>query len=299
MFTLHKAVTSLRTKTSIEFGMAAAVPGGGRQLNPQESWPLDVNAGTTGGRVWARTGCNFDGSGRGNCQTGDCGGLLQCQAYGVPPNTLAEFGLNQFQNLDFFDMSLVDGFNVPMDFSPMSNGCTRGIRCTVDIIGQCPNELKAPGGCNNPCTVFKTDEYCCNSGSCGPTTFSKFFKDRCQDAYSYPKDDATSTFTCPGGTNYKTAADGAVHVSREGSKDGLNVSEENIGSSKDEEHAPKVGFRNDDSDTETLATRTRRVKQRAQKKVHPLNVDTSTKLSSQTEENSTSKSRQPKESLKQ
>ncbi|PSS09557.1 Thaumatin-like protein, partial [Actinidia chinensis var. chinensis] len=105
--------------------------------------------------------------------------------------------------LDFFDISLVDGFNVPMEFSPTSDGCTRGIKCTADINGQCPNELRAPGGCNNPCTVFKTDEYCCNSGNCGPTGFSRFFKDRCPDAYSYPKDDQTSTFTCPGGTNYK------------------------------------------------------------------------------------------------
>ncbi|KAB1215287.1 Thaumatin-like protein [Morella rubra] len=182
---------------------AGAVPGGGMQLAPGGTWSLDVAAGTTGGRIWPRTGCNFDGSGRGSCQTGDCGGLLQCQAYGVPPNTLAEYGLNKFNNLDFFDISLVDGFNVPMEFSPTSNGCTRGIRCTADINEQCPNELKAPGGCNNPCTVFKTDQYCCNSGSCGPTDYSKFFKDRCPDAYSYPKDDATSTFTCPGGTNYK------------------------------------------------------------------------------------------------
>ncbi|KAE8055280.1 hypothetical protein FH972_012131 [Carpinus fangiana] len=182
---------------------AGAVPGGGQQLNQGETWNLDVNTSTTGARIWPRTGCNFDGSGRGSCQTGDCGGLLQCQAYGTPPNTLAEFGLNQFNNLDFFDISLVDGFNVAMDFSPTSDGCTRGIKCTADINEQCPNELKAPGGCNNPCTVFKTDQYCCNFGSCGPTDFSKFLKDRCPDAYSYPKDDQTSTFTCPGGTNYK------------------------------------------------------------------------------------------------
>ena len=91
-----------------------------------------------------------------------------------------------------------------MDFSPTSGGC-RGIRCTADINGQCPNELKTPGGCNNPCTVFKTNEYCCTNGygSCGPTNFSRFFKDRCRDAYSYPQDDPTSTFTCPGGTNYR------------------------------------------------------------------------------------------------
>ncbi|KAG5225823.1 pathogenesis related protein [Salix suchowensis] len=161
---------------------AAAVPGGGRRLDRGQSWTITVGAGTK--------------------QARDCNGLLQCQAFGQPPNTLAEYALNQFNNMDFFDISLVDGFNVPMDFSPVSGKC-RGIRCAADINGQCPNQLRAPGGCNNPCTVFKTDQYCCNSGSCVATNFSRFFKQRCADAYSYPKDDQTSTFTCPGGTNYR------------------------------------------------------------------------------------------------
>ncbi|PRQ50818.1 putative thaumatin [Rosa chinensis] len=78
-------------------------------------------------------------------------------------------------NMDFIDISLIEGFNVPMDFSPTFNGCTRDIRCTEDINGQCPAQLKAPGGCNNPCTVFKTDKYSCNSGNCGPTEYSRFF----------------------------------------------------------------------------------------------------------------------------
>ncbi|URE34341.1 thaumatin-like protein [Musa troglodytarum] len=180
---------------------AAAIPGGGLQLDQGQIWPIDVNPGTTGGRIWARTGCSFDGSGRGRCRTGDCGGLLECQGSGSPPNTLAEFALNQFENLDFFDISLLDGFNVPMEFSPITGNCT-AIRCSADINGRCPAGLRTPGGCNNPCTVFKTAEYCCNSGSCGPTTYSKFFKSNCPDAYSYPKDDATSTFTCPGGSDY-------------------------------------------------------------------------------------------------
>nr|ACH54108.1 osmotin isoform precursor [Piper colubrinum] len=141
---------------------------------------------------------------RNNCPyTVWAAGVLQCTAYGAPPNTLAEYAHNQFSNLDFFDISLVDGFNVPMDFSPVSSGCRGPRACTADINGQCPNVLRAPGGCNNPCTVFKTDQYCCNSGSCSPTDYSRFFKTRCPDAYSYPKDDPTSTFTCPGGTNYR------------------------------------------------------------------------------------------------
>ncbi|KAI3835474.1 hypothetical protein MKX03_034564, partial [Papaver bracteatum] len=139
-------------------------------------------AGTTQARIRGRTKCNFDGNGRGSCQTGDCNGRLRCTGFGKPPNTLAEYALNQFNNLDFFDISLVDGFNVPMSFTPTS-GC-RGIKCTADINGQCPKQLKAPGGCNNPCTVFRTDKYCYNSGSCGPTALSKYFKKRCPNAYS-------------------------------------------------------------------------------------------------------------------
>ncbi|GAB2273974.1 hypothetical protein Dimus_008744 [Dionaea muscipula] len=182
---------------------AAAVPGGGQALSTGQTWTLNVNPGTTGGRIWPRTGCNPGSNGQLNCETGDCGGVLECQGYGQPPNTLAEFALNQYQNLDFFDISLVDGFNVPLEFLPASNGCTNGPVCSADINSQCPSQLQAPGGCNNPCTVFKTDEYCCNSGSCAPTTYSEFFKNLCPTSYSYPKDDATSTFTCPGGTNYQ------------------------------------------------------------------------------------------------
>ncbi|KAI8546366.1 hypothetical protein RHMOL_Rhmol07G0111500 [Rhododendron molle] len=180
---------------------AAARPGGGHRLAQGQTWAMSQPAGTTGGRIWARTGCSFDGAGKGKCQTGDCNGLLECDAYGQPPNTIVEYALNQFSNLDMFDISLVDGFNVPMEFSPTSGGCTRSISCTADINGQCPNELRAPGGCNNPCTVFQTNEYCCLSGKCGPTNFSRFFKDRCPDAYSYAYDQ-TGTFTCPSRTNY-------------------------------------------------------------------------------------------------
>ncbi|KAI6707235.1 hypothetical protein NL676_010197 [Syzygium grande] len=164
---------------------AAAVPGGGMQLNRSQTWPLDVKDGTKGGRVWARTNCNFDGAGRGSCQTGDCGGVLQCQAYGETPNTVAEFALNQNMNMDFIDMTLMYGFNIPMEISSTSGECNWVIKCTADIIGQCPAALKVTGGCNGPCPIFKTDEYCCNSGSCGPTNYSSYFKDRCPDAYTY------------------------------------------------------------------------------------------------------------------
>lgn len=46
------------------------------------------------GRIWARTGCNFDASGVGSCQTGDCGGRLECDGSGAsPPASLFEITL--------------------------------------------------------------------------------------------------------------------------------------------------------------------------------------------------------------
>ena len=183
---------------------AAAVPGGGIELSSGASWTISADPGTTSARIWARTGCTSTGANGLKCNTGDCGGLLQCTGYGSPPNTLAEYSLRQYMNLDFFDISLVQGFNVPMDFSPTSGGCTKGITCNADIMGQCPAALRVTGGCDDPCTKLNQDQYCCPNGSaCNPTDYSRFFKGLCPDAYSYPKDDATSTFTCPSGTDYK------------------------------------------------------------------------------------------------
>ncbi|KAK4260557.1 hypothetical protein QN277_003654 [Acacia crassicarpa] len=183
---------------------AAASPGGGRGLDHGQTWNLSVNPGTTSGRIWGRTGCNFDASGHGDCLTGNCTGGLECTGWGTPPNTLAEFALNQFTNLDFYDISLVDGFNIPMDITPLNSKCAKS-SCTADINGQCPKVLKVPGGCNNPCTLFKTDEYCCfkGPGSCAPTAYSRFFLVRCPDAYSFPRDGPTTTFICPTGSNYR------------------------------------------------------------------------------------------------
>ncbi|KAG8662103.1 hypothetical protein MANES_01G064400v8 [Manihot esculenta] len=101
---------------------AAASPGGGRRLDQGQTWDLNVPAGTSLARIWGRTNCNFDSSGIGHCETGDCGGLLNCLGWGNAPSILAEYALNQFGNLDSYDISLVDGFNIPIEFSPISGG---------------------------------------------------------------------------------------------------------------------------------------------------------------------------------
>lgn len=80
------------------------------------------------GRLWGRTNCSFNANGtaasnlngvNGNgaaCLSGDCFGRLDCQFTGAVPSTLAEFnlwgGVNGGQT--FYDISLVDGYNLPI-----------------------------------------------------------------------------------------------------------------------------------------------------------------------------------------
>ena len=65
------------------------------------------------GRVWSRTNCTFNSTGSGGCFTGDCGGQLNCTIPGAAA-TLAEFNLLGWDNLSFYDISLVDGYNLPL-----------------------------------------------------------------------------------------------------------------------------------------------------------------------------------------
>jgi hypothetical protein len=66
---------------------------------------------TWNARLWGRTGCQFDGTGHGRCQTGDCGGRYQCRGWGQIPATLAEYDMDSYDHLDFYDVSMVDGSN--------------------------------------------------------------------------------------------------------------------------------------------------------------------------------------------
>ncbi|TVT98634.1 hypothetical protein EJB05_56069, partial [Eragrostis curvula] len=211
--TIGAAKFNITNRCSFTVWPAASPGGGGVKLEPGESWALNVPAGTGRGSVWARTGCSFDNEGNGSCQTGDCGGVLACTGSGNPPVTMAEYYVGKETEKNFFDISLADGFNVPMDFLPVpanglgGQGCSKGPRCAANISSQCPSELKTPGGCNSACTVYKQDKYCCTGTvgvRCEPTKYSVFFIRMCPDAYGYALDDSSSTvFTCPSGTNYQ------------------------------------------------------------------------------------------------
>ncbi|KAI5009392.1 hypothetical protein ZWY2020_011529 [Hordeum vulgare] len=135
--------------------------GGGYALGPGESVVFTAPVGWSG-RVWGRTGCAFDSAGNGTCETGGCGTSLQCaSASGTAPATLAEFTL---ASTDYYDVSLVDGFNLPVVVTPTPasanwTGCAPA-GCDGDLRRGCPSELavKGDGGkvvaCRSACDVF-------------------------------------------------------------------------------------------------------------------------------------------------
>ncbi|GAV88401.1 Thaumatin domain-containing protein [Cephalotus follicularis] len=159
------------------------------------------------GRFWGRTGCTFDGSGSGSCVTADCGsGQMECNGLGAaPPATLAEFTLGS-GGQDFYDVSLVDGYNLPMTVEGSGGtGQCESTGCSADLNRQCPSELRVGEGdaCKSACEAFGSPEYCCSGAfntpaTCRPSVYSEMFKSACPRSYSYAYDDATSTFTCTG-----------------------------------------------------------------------------------------------------
>lgn len=116
--------------------------GGGFVLKPGQSMVFTAPVGWSG-RIWGRTGCSFNQEGNGTCQTASCGSTLKCGASGKPPATLAEFTL---ASLDFYDVSLVDGYNLPVVVTPVNGNSKGGGNCSSagcdgDLRQNCPNEL--------------------------------------------------------------------------------------------------------------------------------------------------------------
>ncbi|XP_078167196.1 pathogenesis-related thaumatin-like protein 3.5 [Carex rostrata] len=167
------------------------------------------------GRFWGRTLCATNSTtGQFTCGTGDCGsGTVQCSGSGAaPPATLAEFTLDGSGGMDFYDVSLVDGYNLPLLIVPQGGtGTCSSTGCLADLNSACPTSLKVVQdtnegssesvACKSACEAFDTPEYCCSGeygspSTCKPSSYSQYFKNACPRAYSYAYDDATSTFTC-------------------------------------------------------------------------------------------------------
>ncbi|XVF76349.1 hypothetical protein PTKIN_Ptkin13bG0259500 [Pterospermum kingtungense] len=175
-----------------------------------------LNAGASwSGRIWGRTKCT-NVNGRFQCETGDCGsGQVPCNgAGGNPPVSLAEFTVEApINGKDFYDVSLVDGFNLPVSIVPQGGLGCKPLTCSGNINPVCPLELQVKGSegsvvaCKSACLALNQPQYCCTGSfgtpeTCPPTNYSNIFKNQCPQAYAYAYDDTTALASCSGRPNY-------------------------------------------------------------------------------------------------
>ncbi|MEV7289872.1 thaumatin family protein [Streptomyces sp. NPDC093252] len=176
-------------------------------------------------RVWARAGCDFDGAGEGRCLSGDCGAFECGRTWGEFPSTLGEFNLNAWNGMDFYNVSLVEGNNLPMWINSDGgstpdrideNGCS-DLGCTRDANAMCPDELQRVRdgrvvACLSACLVYGTDQTCCTGeyaerSKCVPSSWpvdsAAVFEKAEPFAYSYVNDDETGVLTCSGDCDYR------------------------------------------------------------------------------------------------
>ncbi|WVR08304.1 hypothetical protein IAU60_005357 [Kwoniella sp. DSM 27419] len=183
----------------------------GWEMQPGTKETFTAPGSWTAGRIWARTGCGLV-DGEFKCLTGGCGqgksGKVECDdgVGGDPGVTLAEFTFVPGEN-DWYDVSLVDGFNIPMKLTPSISNCTAPTLAS-NINLECPPELRSNFdsngvnmGCMTACTAgYGGDQwgnYICCSGAYGtPETcplcgipYYNLFKDNCKDCYAFAYDE--------------------------------------------------------------------------------------------------------------
>jgi hypothetical protein len=150
------------------------------------------------GRIWPRTGC-----------TGD-GGNLKC-TQGNGPDTLAEFTLTAGMASDWYDISLVDGFSIPVGIiqldapwtmSPtyvpggpldmLTQQCGSPV-CAVDLNPGCPASQQLKDGSGN---VWGCKNGQSANGGHGATPVTTYLKAGCPTSYTFAFDDPQSLFLC-------------------------------------------------------------------------------------------------------
>ncbi|KAD1878835.1 hypothetical protein R6Q59_036510 [Mikania micrantha] len=130
------------------------LPTTGFPLQPSQSNSIPIPS-SWFHRIWGRTLCSTDSTGRFTCVNG--GGA-------APPAILAEFTLNGANGMDFYNVSLVDGGNLPMTVVPQGEssgncnvtGCVADLRqselrltmTTGDESVACRSACEAFGGCS-------------------------------------------------------------------------------------------------------------------------------------------------------
>ncbi|CAK9209148.1 unnamed protein product [Sphagnum jensenii] len=121
-----------------------------------------------------------------------------------PQADLAEFTIGS-GNLDFYDISNVNGFNLPLMITVttiVSPGKKSGLECgnpkcgSININSFCQSPNKITGGPGDGC--YNVDGPTATS----PTNGTEAFANACPDAFSYSTDIANHVYFCQTGSEY-------------------------------------------------------------------------------------------------
>jgi hypothetical protein len=214
------------------------LPDGIVRLANNAKHSYQIPNGGWGGRMWPKTGC--DGSGQ-NCQVGQS--IPPCPSGGCQPpaETKVEFFFPPTSSSGqavWYDVSLVDGYSLPAEIVPSSQGgsCVT-THCSMSL-DDCPTsenhvgDLRAwIGGkvsmCLAPCKKFNYPapygmgrnekeepglHLCCPTPPVSPescrqgiveqTKYVKLIHSKCPSAYSYAYDDEAGLHNCPKDTSF-------------------------------------------------------------------------------------------------
>ncbi|KAH0883605.1 hypothetical protein HID58_059701, partial [Brassica napus] len=98
-----------------------------------------------------------------------------------------EFALDGATGKDSYDVSVVAGYNLPMQIVPLDEKTCSSTGCVMDLKVTCPFELRVTTtntslvACMNACQKLKLPEYCCTGDysspdKCKPSLYSQNFK---------------------------------------------------------------------------------------------------------------------------
>lgn len=154
------------------------------------------------GSIWGRAGCVFNSQGFGGCDSGDCGGKLQCKDDSqdqIRAITKAEFELlGGIAKPDTYSVTLENGYNLPMSVvasyaanNVSSSRPCESMECRANANVVCPKELqmKKKGSVVTACNGH-FDGYLPSSPA-----FSEAFKKACPRAFPFQ-----SSTICPPST---------------------------------------------------------------------------------------------------
>lgn len=139
----------------------------GFELASGDSRKVSISS-TWKGRIWGRTNCTFPNGNSlpGACLTGECG-AMKCVQAGNPPATLAEFDMSGAGDQAYYDISLVDGYNLPMAIVLVPNGVPalsnvklnqKNPACVGSVNGLAPPDFNPYSGGNSYLGTTSGDE---------------------------------------------------------------------------------------------------------------------------------------------